>query len=92
MFSEVIHENWTVYFGDHILKSFQWRITAITSWIFIYFLWLPVEVELSFQIISSQGIEEDEAEAFDVSLTKNAQGLGITIAGYVGDKNSGEKF
>ncbi|XP_061566606.1 multiple PDZ domain protein isoform X3 [Cololabis saira] len=31
---------------------------------------------------------EDEAEAFDVSLTKNAQGLGITIAGYVGDKNS----
>ncbi|XP_029941156.1 multiple PDZ domain protein isoform X2 [Salarias fasciatus] len=32
--------------------------------------------------------EEEEAEAFDVSLTKNAQGLGITIAGYVGDKNS----
>ncbi|XP_056224651.1 multiple PDZ domain protein isoform X2 [Seriola aureovittata] len=35
-----------------------------------------------------QGYEEDETEAFDVSLTKNAQGLGITIAGYVGDKNS----
>ncbi|KAL3046473.1 hypothetical protein OYC64_004466 [Pagothenia borchgrevinki] len=32
--------------------------------------------------------EEEEDEAFDVSLTKNAQGLGITIAGYVGDKNS----
>ncbi|KAI3376455.1 hypothetical protein L3Q82_016917 [Scortum barcoo] len=32
--------------------------------------------------------EEEEAEAFDVSLTKNTQGLGITIAGYVGDKNS----
>ncbi|CAN9509544.1 unnamed protein product [Ophioblennius macclurei] len=32
--------------------------------------------------------EEEESEAFDVSLTKNAQGLGITIAGYVGDKNS----
>uniref|UniRef100_UPI003AAA223C multiple PDZ domain protein n=1 Tax=Centroberyx gerrardi TaxID=166262 RepID=UPI003AAA223C len=31
--------------------------------------------------------EEEEAEAFDVRLTKNAQGLGITIAGYVGDKN-----
>uniref|UniRef100_A0A8C7HNP6 Multiple PDZ domain crumbs cell polarity complex component n=1 Tax=Oncorhynchus kisutch TaxID=8019 RepID=A0A8C7HNP6_ONCKI len=29
-----------------------------------------------------------EAESFDVGLTKNAQGLGITIAGYVGDKNS----
>ncbi|XP_062239780.1 multiple PDZ domain protein isoform X1 [Platichthys flesus] len=34
-----------------------------------------------------QGYEEDESEAFDVSLTKNTQGLGITIAGYVGDKN-----
>lgn len=38
---------------------------------------------------SSQGYEEEEVDAFDVSLTKNAQGLGITIAGYVGDKNSG---
>ncbi|XP_064881539.1 multiple PDZ domain protein-like isoform X5 [Oncorhynchus nerka] len=35
-----------------------------------------------------QGYEEEEAEAFDVGLTKNAQGLGITIAGYVGDKHS----
>ncbi|XP_053198884.1 multiple PDZ domain protein [Scomber japonicus] len=35
-----------------------------------------------------QDYEEEESEAFDVSLTKNAQGLGITIAGYVGDKNS----
>ncbi|KAM6949617.1 multiple PDZ domain protein [Aplochiton taeniatus] len=35
-----------------------------------------------------QGYEEEEPEAFDVGLTKNAQGLGITIAGYVGDKNS----
>uniref|UniRef100_A0A671WUJ1 Multiple PDZ domain protein n=1 Tax=Sparus aurata TaxID=8175 RepID=A0A671WUJ1_SPAAU len=32
--------------------------------------------------------QEEDAEAFDVSLTKNTQGLGITIAGYVGDKNS----
>ncbi|CAG02285.1 unnamed protein product, partial [Tetraodon nigroviridis] len=39
---------------------------------------------------SSQGYEEEEEDAFDVSLTKNAQGLGITIAGYVGDKNSGD--
>ncbi|KAM7377385.1 hypothetical protein PAMA_013935 [Pampus argenteus] len=35
-----------------------------------------------------QDYEEEESEAFDVSLTKNTQGLGITIAGYVGDKNS----
>uniref|UniRef100_A0A8C5HVN2 Multiple PDZ domain crumbs cell polarity complex component n=1 Tax=Gouania willdenowi TaxID=441366 RepID=A0A8C5HVN2_GOUWI len=34
-----------------------------------------------------RGREEND-DAFDVSLTKNAQGLGITIAGYVGDKNS----
>ncbi|XP_077400242.1 multiple PDZ domain protein isoform X2 [Vanacampus margaritifer] len=32
--------------------------------------------------------EEEEEGAFDVSLIKNTQGLGITIAGYVGDKNS----
>lgn len=38
----------------------------------------------------SQDYEEEEADAFDVSLTKNAQGLGITIAGYVGDKSSGD--
>uniref|UniRef100_A0A8D3E9R2 Multiple PDZ domain crumbs cell polarity complex component n=1 Tax=Scophthalmus maximus TaxID=52904 RepID=A0A8D3E9R2_SCOMX len=31
---------------------------------------------------------DEDTEAFDVSLTKNTQGLGITIAGYVGDKNS----
>lgn len=46
---------------------------------------------VSFSYILSQDYEEEESEAFDVSLTKNAQGLGITIAGYVGDKNSGEK-
>ncbi|KAM9717233.1 multiple PDZ domain protein isoform 4-T4 [Menidia menidia] len=39
-------------------------------------------------VTEQQGSEEEEADAFDVSLTKNAQGLGITIAGYVGDKNS----
>lgn len=39
-------------------------------------------------VTEQQGYEEEETEAFDVSLTKNAQGLGITIAGYVGDKNS----
>ncbi|XP_049328133.1 multiple PDZ domain protein isoform X3 [Astyanax mexicanus] len=41
-------------------------------------------------VTEQQGHEEEEEEhgAFDVSLTKNAQGLGITIAGYIGDKNS----
>uniref|UniRef100_A0A668W3L4 Multiple PDZ domain protein n=1 Tax=Oreochromis aureus TaxID=47969 RepID=A0A668W3L4_OREAU len=39
-------------------------------------------------VSEQQGYEEEDAEAFDVSLTKNTQGLGITIAGYVGDKNS----
>lgn len=41
-------------------------------------------------MIPPQADEEEEAESFNVCLTKNAQGLGITIAGYVGDKNSGE--
>lgn len=45
-----------------------------------------------FLCVYTQGYEEEDAEAFDVSLTKNTQGLGITIAGYVGDKNSGEKL
>ncbi|XP_072526790.1 multiple PDZ domain protein isoform X3 [Salminus brasiliensis] len=39
-------------------------------------------------VTEQQGHEEEEPGAFDVSLTKNAQGLGITIAGYVGDKSS----
>ncbi|XP_048205795.1 multiple PDZ domain protein isoform X3 [Perognathus longimembris pacificus] len=30
--------------------------------------------------------KSEESETFDVELTKNAQGLGITIAGYIGDK------
>uniref|UniRef100_A0A665XDZ0 Multiple PDZ domain crumbs cell polarity complex component n=1 Tax=Echeneis naucrates TaxID=173247 RepID=A0A665XDZ0_ECHNA len=40
------------------------------------------------QQVRAADYEEEETEAFDVALTKNAQGLGITIAGYVGDKNS----
>lgn len=50
----------------------------------------PVSVCLVINLPPSQGYEEEEADAFDVNLTKNAQGLGITIAGYVGDKNSGD--
>ncbi|XP_017553077.2 multiple PDZ domain protein isoform X4 [Pygocentrus nattereri] len=39
--------------------------------------------------VTEQGHEEEEEPgAFDVSLTKNAQGLGITIAGYIGDKTA----
>ncbi|KAM5261603.1 multiple PDZ domain protein isoform 23-T30 [Hipposideros larvatus] len=30
--------------------------------------------------------KNEESETFDVELTKNVQGLGITIAGYIGDK------
>ncbi|XP_053888011.1 multiple PDZ domain protein isoform X8 [Malaclemys terrapin pileata] len=37
--------------------------------------------------ISSFDIDED-GKKFDVELTKNLQGLGITIAGYIGDKTS----
>ncbi|KAJ8411100.1 hypothetical protein AAFF_G00181350 [Aldrovandia affinis] len=39
-------------------------------------------------VAEQQGCGHEEKEAFGVELTKNAQGLGITIAGYVGDKNS----
>ncbi|XP_047671663.1 multiple PDZ domain protein isoform X5 [Tachysurus fulvidraco] len=39
-------------------------------------------------VTEQQDVEEAEKDAFDVSLTKNTQGLGITIAGYIGDKNS----
>ncbi|KAK7175907.1 hypothetical protein R3I93_000232 [Phoxinus phoxinus] len=48
---------------------------------------LPAPVSLP-TVTEQQGFEEEEQGAFDVSLTKNAQGLGITIAGYVGDKTS----
>lgn len=66
--------------------------TTLCSWgggsneSFITFTWF-----LSLPFIFTQDQEEEEVEAFDVSLTKNTQGLGITIAGYVGDKNSGER-
>ncbi|ELV12893.1 Multiple PDZ domain protein [Tupaia chinensis] len=32
--------------------------------------------------------KNEESETFDVELTKNVQGLGITIAGFIGDKKS----
>uniref|UniRef100_A0A8C7UVP2 Multiple PDZ domain crumbs cell polarity complex component n=1 Tax=Oncorhynchus mykiss TaxID=8022 RepID=A0A8C7UVP2_ONCMY len=46
-------------------------------------------VPMALPTVTEQQVRhEEEAESFDVGLTKNAQGLGITIAGYVGDKNS----
>uniref|UniRef100_A0A9J8C894 Multiple PDZ domain crumbs cell polarity complex component n=1 Tax=Cyprinus carpio carpio TaxID=630221 RepID=A0A9J8C894_CYPCA len=49
----------------------------------------PVTLPTVTEAVGSQlGFEEQEQDAFDVSLMKNAQGLGITIAGYVGDKTS----
>ncbi|XP_074053619.1 multiple PDZ domain protein isoform X9 [Macrotis lagotis] len=39
----------------------------------------PVEISMQ---------KNGEIETFDVELTKNIQGLGITIAGYIGDKKS----
>lgn len=57
----------------------------------LIFIW-SVTVYLSLTFIFTQDYEEEEVEGFDVTLTKNTQGLGITIAGYVGDKNLGEKW
>uniref|UniRef100_A0A8C4R295 PDZ domain-containing protein n=1 Tax=Eptatretus burgeri TaxID=7764 RepID=A0A8C4R295_EPTBU len=34
---------------------------------------------------------EDELEKYEVNLVKDEHGLGITIAGYVGERNSGEE-
>uniref|UniRef100_A0A8C9ZXK9 Multiple PDZ domain crumbs cell polarity complex component n=1 Tax=Sander lucioperca TaxID=283035 RepID=A0A8C9ZXK9_SANLU len=49
---------------------------------------MPVVLPTVNEQVRGIGYEEEEDEAFDVSLTKNTQGLGITIAGYVGDKNA----
>uniref|UniRef100_A0A9J7YPF3 Multiple PDZ domain protein n=1 Tax=Cyprinus carpio carpio TaxID=630221 RepID=A0A9J7YPF3_CYPCA len=49
---------------------------------------LPTVTEQQVQTRKNCCIKEQEQDAFDVSLMKNAQGLGITIAGYVGDKTS----
>nr|XP_057923085.1 multiple PDZ domain protein [Doryrhamphus excisus] len=48
----------------------------------------PVTDQQEEKQVVDEGYEDEGTEAFDVSLTKNNQGLGITIAGYVGDKNS----
>nr|XP_033774814.1 multiple PDZ domain protein isoform X2 [Geotrypetes seraphini] len=47
----------------------------------------PFPSLLDKQVVTSGGNDVDNG-TFDVELTKNAQGLGITIAGYIGDKKS----
>lgn len=47
-----------------------------------FFLRIIFQVDASTQ-------KSEESETFDVELTKNVQGLGITIAGYIGDKKLG---
>lgn len=69
------------------LSKLKYLLSNESSFTFIW----SVNVYLSWPFIFTQDYEEEEVEASDVSLTKNSQGLGITIAGYVGDKNSGEK-
>lgn len=49
---------------------------------FVLFLQIVFQVDASTQ-------KSEESETFDVELTKNVQGLGITIAGYIGDKKLG---
>lgn len=49
---------------------------------YFYFLQIVFQVDASTQ-------KSEESETFDVELTKNVQGLGITIAGYIGDKKLG---
>lgn len=80
-----------------ILATWRSRMTEVPRLAFLLsnessfdFIW-PLSVYLSLPLIVMQDYEEEEVEAFDVSLAKNTQGLGITIAGYVGDKSSGEK-
>ena len=36
------------------------------------------------------GSNDQEVEMFDVDLVKGTQGLGITIAGYIGDLSKGK--
>lgn len=50
----------------------------------MYFLFL----QIVFQVDASTQ-KSEESETFDVELTKNVQGLKITIAGYIGDKKLG---
>lgn len=87
-FREVINQMWCSQ-----MTQVSWLVFLLLSNESSFTFICLVGVNLPLPLTFSQGYEEEEeTEAFDVSLTKNTQGLGITIAGYVGDKNSGEKW
>lgn len=52
------------------------------------FIYVYIYLSILFQVDASTQ-KSEENETFDVELTKNVQGLGITIAGYIGDKKLG---
>lgn len=67
------------------MESLTLKFNLCLSYMLIYlkiYLLILLQVDASTQ-------KNDESETFDVELTKNVQGLGITIAGYIGDKKLG---
>lgn len=56
---------------------------CVLLYVFFFFV-----LQIVFQVDASTQ-KSEESETFDVELTKNVQGLGITIAGYIGDKKLG---
>lgn len=60
-------------------------VLFVCVFIYMYFF---LFLQIVFQVDASTQ-KSEESETFDVELTKNVQGLGITIAGYIGDKKLG---
>lgn len=46
------------------------------------------EIRCTFQQPEDTGSDSPDTEMFDVELIKDSQGLGITIAGYIGGEKS----